>query len=137
MWVEAALHTASTLTAACVELSISLVDSDTMQNLNFTYRKKNKPTNVLSFPTSTAAELPFQFLGDLVICPEVLIKEAAQYHLTLPAHFAHIVVHGTLHLLGFDHETPEDANQMEPLETKIVMSLGYSDPYGVNHPNEC
>jgi probable rRNA maturation factor len=102
------------------------------RRLNARYRGRDKPTNVLSFPV---AELPAgppgpaRPLGDLVICPEVLRAEAREQHKSLRAHWAHLVVHGTLHLAGYDHERPADANRMERREIAVLRRLGFPNPY--------
>ena len=115
-------------------LGIACVDEPTSQQLNLTYRHKDKPTNVLSFP----AELPSHLiellderpLGDLVICIPVLLIEAQQQHKRAEAHFTHLLVHGVLHLLGYDHELGEmQATEMENLEIKILNHLGINNPY--------
>jgi probable rRNA maturation factor len=88
-----------------------------------------KPTNVLSFPASTAEQAQSGALGDLVICAPVVAAEAREQGKPLVAHWAHMVVHGTLHLLGYDHELPRAARRMEGLEVEILRGLGYHDPY--------
>lgn len=113
-------------------LSIKIVDEDEMQALNFYYRQKNKPTNVLSFPCQLPLEVRGNMLGDIAICAPVVQQEANLQAKPLEAHFAHMVVHGVLHLLGFDHENDQDASKMESLETTILETLGYKDPYGVH-----
>ncbi|MFA0812252.1 rRNA maturation RNase YbeY [Microbulbifer epialgicus] len=111
------------------ELSVRIVDEEESQQLNHQYRGKDKPTNVLSFHTDFPAELNLPLLGDLVICAPVVQKEAEQQHKTLSAHWAHMLVHGTLHLLGYDHIEDTDAVLMEKLETQLLESLGFADPY--------
>jgi probable rRNA maturation factor len=111
------------------ELGVRVVGRTESRRLNARYRGRDKPTNVLSFP---AAKLPAgaaQPLGDLVICPEVLRAEAREQHKSLRAHWAHLVVHGTLHLVGYDHERPEDANRMERREIAVLRRLGFPNPY--------
>lgn len=118
-WARAAL-------AGGGQVTIRLVDTEESRELNREYRHKDYATNVLSFPYETEPRLA----GDLVICPEVVAREAAEQGKTLDAHYAHLVVHGMLHLQGFDHETNEkDAAEMENAERKILAALGYSDPY--------
>lgn len=108
------------------QVTIRLVDAEEGRELNREYRHKDYATNVLSFPYETEPRLA----GDLVICPEVVAREAVQQGKALDAHYAHLVVHGMLHLQGFDHETNEnDAAEMENAERKILAALGYSDPY--------
>lgn len=112
------------------ELTIRVVDPAESQELNKTYRGKDKPTNVLSFPFEVPEGVPDCYLlGDLVICASVVQTEAEQQHKELLAHWAHMVVHGTLHLLGYDHVSDVDAAVMEPLEVRLLATLGYPDPY--------
>lgn len=115
-----------------VEVSVRIVDEDESCSLNRTYREKDKPTNVLSFPSGVADYLPGDEprpLGDIVICAPVVEQEAAAQGKSLDDHWAHLVVHGTLHLLGFDHETEAEAMEMEGLEREILASRGIPDPY--------
>ena len=112
------------------ELTIRIVDEEEGLELNSMYRHKEYATNVLSFP----AEMPegildIPLLGDLVICAPVVVKEAVEQHKTLEAHWAHLVIHGCLHLLGFDHEQDVDAIEMEALEKELLIKQGYPDPY--------
>jgi len=113
------------------ELNIRVVDKKEMTALNSQYRQKNKPTNVLSFPFDmpVEAEEELVFLGDIVICADVVNEEAKAQNISENYHWAHMVVHGTLHLLGYDHETDEDADIMEPEEGRILESLGFPNPY--------
>ncbi len=113
------------------ELNIRIVDTEEITELNSEYRKKNKPTNVLSFPFDMPEEVEDElaFLGDIIICAEVVNNEASEQHKSLAAHWAHMVVHGILHLLGYDHETEEDAEIMEPQEIAILATLGFPNPY--------
>lgn len=115
------------------ELCIRLVDPQESQALNHQYRGKDRPTNVLSFPferpEGLPADLPFELLGDLVICAEVVRREAAEQNKPLDHHWAHMVVHGCLHLLGYDHINDDDAEIMEQLERDILARLNISDPY--------
>ncbi|WP_066966162.1 rRNA maturation RNase YbeY [Microbulbifer sp. Q7] len=111
------------------EISLRIVNDDESQALNLQYRGKDKPTNVLSFPADIPAELGLPLLGDLVICAPVVAREAEQQHKALAAHWAHMVVHGTLHLLGYDHIEDDEAEIMESLETRILAELGVDDPY--------
>lgn len=121
-------------------LTIRVVGAAESRRLNHTWRNKDKPTNVLSFPAaplspSATGEPPrfpvkdFSELGDLAICAPVVAREAREQGKTLQAHWAHMVVHGVLHLLGFDHETDRDAEVMEARETKILAQFGFHDPY--------
>ncbi len=107
------------------EVTIRLVDADEGRALNADYRGKDYATNVLSFPYDTDPVVT----GDLVICPEVVAREAAEQNKPLAAHYAHLTVHGMLHLQGWDHENDEEAQQMEDEEREILAALGYPDPY--------
>jgi probable rRNA maturation factor len=120
------------------ELTIRIVDKQEITELNSTYRHKNKPTNVLSFPFDMPPELKDEtpILGDIIICAEVIAEEAEAQEKTLEAHWAHMVVHGTLHLLGFDHENDQDAEVMEAEEIKILQTFGFNDPYQVSEQGE-
>jgi probable rRNA maturation factor len=99
------------------------------RRLDRDYRGKDKPTNVLSFPSSPEERVATGILGDLVICAPVVAREAREQGKTLRAHWAHMVVHGTLHLLDYDHESARDARRMEALEVEILRGLGFHDPY--------
>ncbi|WP_434926966.1 rRNA maturation RNase YbeY [Shewanella sp. HL-SH8] len=116
-------------TMPAVELTIRLVEVSESQHLNHTYRGKDKPTNVLSFPFEAPAEIDLPLLGDLIICVDVVEKEAQQQDKSLEAHWAHMVIHGCLHLLGYDHIIDEEAEEMESLETQLLEHLGFTDPY--------
>lgn len=124
-WIAAALKGRR----AEVEVSLRIVDEDESQQLNSHYRGKNKPTNVLSFPADLPADVDLPLLGDLVICAPVVAREAEEQHKAPAAHWAHMVVHGTLHLLGYDHVEDADAEVMEKLEIGLLAGLGYADPY--------
>lgn len=108
------------------QVTIRLVEAEEGRELNREYRHKDYATNVLSFPYETEPRLA----GDLVICPQVVAREATEQNKTMEAHYAHLVVHGMLHLQGFDHETGEkEALKMESAERRILATLGYPDPY--------
>lgn len=107
------------------EITIRLVDADEGRTLNNDYRGKDYATNVLSFPYDREPAV----VGDLVICPEVVAREAAEQNKPLDAHYAHLTVHGMLHLQGRDHDNDEDAQAMEDEEREILAALGYPDPY--------
>ncbi|RJG51226.1 rRNA maturation RNase YbeY [Motilimonas pumila] len=111
------------------ELTVRIVDATESQALNRDYRGKDKPTNVLSFPFEAPPGIELPLLGDLVVCKSVVEQEAKQQDKTLTAHWAHMLVHGCLHLLGYDHIEDDEANIMESLETEILLSLGFNDPY--------
>lgn len=135
-WIEAALTAANTAllgAADSCELTIRIVDEAEGRELNRDYRDRDYATNVLSFPFAddlpAGVSLPVQLLGDLVICAPVLAREAAEQGKTISAHWAHLVVHGTLHLLGYDHIEPEAADAMEALEVQVLAALGIADPY--------
>jgi probable rRNA maturation factor len=111
------------------ELCIRIVDATESQQLNADYRGKDKPTNVLSFPFEAPPGLPVNILGDLAICAEIVAHEAEQQNKQLAHHWAHMVIHGTLHLLGFDHINDQDAEIMEALERELLARLDIPDPY--------
>ncbi|ALP41855.1 rRNA maturation RNase YbeY [Aeromonas schubertii] len=111
------------------EVTVRLVDEAESQDLNLTYRGKDKPTNVLSFPFEAPPGIDLPLLGDLVICRQVVEREAIEQDKPLEAHWAHMVVHGCLHLLGYDHIEDDEAEEMEQLERDIMHELGYADPY--------
>ncbi len=112
-----------------VEMTVRIVDEVESHELNLTYRGKDRPTNVLSFPFECPDEVELPLLGDLVICCQVVEREAAEQEKPLMAHWAHMVVHGSLHLLGYDHIEDDEAEEMESLETQIMQGLGFDDPY--------
>jgi len=116
------------------ELSLVLAGDKTLKSLNKEWREIDKPTNVLSFPGKDIAvgETADIMLGDIVISLETTVREAALENKTFEDHLSHLVVHGFLHLFGYDHETDEEASQMESLETKILNELGIEDPYDAN-----
>ena len=124
-WLEAAILPFQT----DAEVTVRIVDNSESQQLNFDYRGKDKPTNVLSFPFQCPPGIELPLLGDLVICAPVVEHEAAEQGKALTAHWAHMVVHGSLHLLGFDHINDDDAEQMEAEEVTILQQLGFSNPY--------
>lgn len=113
-----------------LEQTIRLVGEAESRALNSQYRAKNEPTNVLSF-TVENDYLDYECLGDLVICAPIVEQEAQQQGKPLPAHWAHMVIHGMLHLQGYDHQNAAEADEMEALEAKILSTLGYTNPYNV------
>ncbi|MBF8999795.1 MULTISPECIES: rRNA maturation RNase YbeY [Vibrio] len=111
------------------EVTIRIVDEQESHQLNFDYRGKDRPTNVLSFPFEAPPGMEIDLLGDLVICRQVVEREAKEQNTPLASHWAHMVVHGSLHLLGYDHIEDDEAEIMESLEAEIMQSMGYEDPY--------
>lgn len=111
------------------ELTVRIVDCDEIQQLNRTYRHKDKPTNVLSFPFEMPDGIELPLLGDVIVCASVVRDEAREQGKALMDHWAHMVVHGTLHLLGYDHIEDDEAEEMEGLETEILSTLGIANPY--------
>ena len=135
-WVLRAIEAAGQ--AADAEVSVRVVDSDESQALNRQYRGMDKPTNVLSFPAGTVEGLPDDapmLLGDIVVCASVVTAEAHEQGKAVADHWAHMLVHGTLHLLGYDHDTDSQAEEMETLETRILAGQGLADPYGALEQN--
>ncbi len=126
-WVDAALRGAGRRQQA--ELSIRIVDADEGRALNRDYRGKDYATNVLSFPAELPSGAPLPLIGDLAICAPVVQREAAEQGKSPRAHWAHLTIHGVLHLLGYDHQDEAEAEAMEALETRILAGLGIADPY--------
>jgi probable rRNA maturation factor len=125
-WITAALQSDELNQA---EVSVYVVDETESQQLNLQYRGKDKPTNVLSFPAEIPDEVGVPLLGDLVVCAPVVEREAREQGKTLEAHWAHMLVHGTLHLLGYDHVDDDEAEVMEALETHLITQLHFPAPY--------
>lgn len=125
-WITAALQSDELNEA---EVSVYIVDETESQELNSQYRGKDKPTNVLSFPADIPDEVGVPLLGDLVVCAPVVEREAKEQGKTLEAHWAHMLVHGTLHLLGYDHIEDDEANVMEALEIRLITQLKFPAPY--------
>jgi probable rRNA maturation factor len=123
-WLQAALHGMPETV-----LTIRIVDEDESASLNQQYRRKTGATNVLSFPADLPDEIELPLLGDLVICAPLVQTEASVQGKSIKAHWAHLVIHGTLHLLGFDHIEAAEAEEMENLETRLLQQLGFADPY--------
>ena len=128
-WTEAALagHKDD------AELTVRIVDEAESRALNHDYRGKDKSTNVLSFPFQAPPGVVINLLGDLIICAKVVTDEASQQHKPLIAHWAHMITHGCLHLLGYDHINNDEAQVMESLETEILHAQGFADPYTDDH----
>lgn len=125
-------------TSRDIEVSVRIVDAAESQALNAYYRKKDSATNVLSFPsessgTSPLNNCPINHLGDIVICDAVVRREAQEQDKDLRAHWAHMIVHGALHLLGYDHIDDDDATEMENLETQIMADLAFPPLYQYSH----
>lgn len=111
------------------ELTIRIVEIEESQQLNLQYRQKDKPTNVLSFPFEVPEGIELDLLGDLVICADIVAQEALEQNKAIKDHWAHLVIHGCLHLLGFDHIEDSDAEEMESLEVSLLSQLNINDPY--------
>lgn len=116
------------------EVTLRLVDETESRELNRQYRNKDKPTNVLSFPFEAPAGITVPLAGDLVICAPVVAREAAEQHKTSEAHWAHMVIHGLLHLQGHDHMDDDEAEVMETLEIRLLGQLGFGNPYQTEEP---
>ena len=129
-WLDITLSGYSQTFSICVRI----VDAEESQSLNSQYRGKDSPTNVLSFSFETPEyiEQEVEILGDLVVCASVVETEAKQQNKQLFEHWAHMIIHGTLHLLGFDHIKEDDAQEMEQLEKDLLFQLNISDPYNDN-----
>lgn len=133
VWVSRALRAAGKSDEA--EVSVRVVDATEMQKLNSEFRDQEKSTNVLSFPAGDIEGLPSNEdlpLGDIVVCAAVVRHEADEWGKAVADHWAHMMVHGTLHLLGFDHENDSDAAAMESLEIQILTDHGVANPYAVS-----
>ena len=124
-WVSASLSSQK----KPLEVVIRVINEDESAALNNRFRKKNVATNVLSFPADLPESLNFPLLGDLAICAQVVAREADEQNKDLDAHWAHIIIHGSLHLIGFDHEDDVDAKKMEKMETKILSEFYFPSPY--------
>jgi probable rRNA maturation factor len=125
-WVRAALAGRRT---GRVEVGIALFGEAEARRLNRDYRRKDYATNVLSFPYESARGEHSAMLGDLAICPAVVAREAREQGKPVRDHFAHLTVHGTLHLIGYDHENLREAEHMEAIERRVLAALGIADPY--------
>lgn len=131
-WAEAALAGADARLALDepYELTLRIVSPEESQQLNRDYRGKDYATNVLSFPFEAPPNVELPILGDLAICADVVKKEAEEQKKDVLAHWAHLVIHGTLHLLGYDHIEDDEAEYMEALEIRVLAGFGIADPYG-------
>ena len=129
-WVETALKNLKDN----AELTIRIVDEAEGTQLNEQWRKSKGPTNVLSFSNEGVSEIAPDLLGDIVICAPVIAREAKEQNKNNHSHWAHMVTHGVLHLAGFDHNDPEDADRMESLEINILEKLNYKNPYLSTQP---
>lgn len=129
---ECVAHTAAPLARDC-ELSVNFTDDATIRELNARWRGIDKPTNVLSFETPGPLDKRLA-LGDIVIAHETVAREAAEQDKTFEAHLTHLLIHGFLHLIGYDHEAPREAEEMEALERRIAAALGLGDPYEGSDP---
>jgi probable rRNA maturation factor len=125
-WVAAVF---TTLGRSPLALTVRVIDEEEMAKLNRRYRGRNQSTNVLSFPIGPLPGMHTDLLGDIVVCGPVVDREAAIQHKSPMGHWAHMVVHGLLHLFGYNHESDQDAIVMEALEKSVLEGLGYSDPY--------
>jgi probable rRNA maturation factor len=125
LWVEKALPTLGEE----FEVTIRIVDEEESHALNHEYRGQDKPTNVLSFPFEAPPGLELPLLGDLVICTQIVEKEAKEQDKELLHHWAHMTIHGILHLRGYDHINDDEADEMELIETQLLASLSISNPY--------
>lgn len=128
-WIRAALATRGEERG---EIAVRIVDEAEMRALNARYRHKDHATNVLAFPAELPPGIALPLLGDIVVCAPVVAREAAEQGKQPRAHWAHMLVHGTLHLLGHDHQRPRAAAAMESLEARVLASLGFPDPYRTN-----
>ena len=127
-WAQAALEGHERY----VEVGVRIVDESEIIELNQRFRKKAEPTNVLSFPFEDPPGTQTDVLGDVVVCAPIVSSQAQTEGKPLSAPWAHMVVHGIMHLRGYDHETPEEANAMEHMETRILEGLGFPDPYALS-----
>ncbi|MDQ8038958.1 MAG: rRNA maturation RNase YbeY [Rickettsiella sp.] len=124
-WINKALINRTSLT----NITLRIVNKKESIYLNETYRHKRGPTNILSFPFEPPPDVYSPLLGDLVICAELVNKEAKQQQKTRLAHWAHLIIHGCLHLIGYDHILSKEALKMETLEIQLLEELGYENPY--------
>lgn len=132
-WIKKTLSAEAEFTKSALndeyELTVRIVDKDEIKNLNNTYRHKDKSTNVLSFPFDSPPEVELPLLGDLIICHDVVLEEAEEQQKAIFEHWAHMIVHGVLHLKGYDHIEDSEAQIMEALEIQILKQLNIANPY--------
>lgn len=132
-WVSRALAHRKIQTHRACELTLRIVDTEEITQLNRNYRGKDGATNVLSFPFEYPPGIPDdpgqQILGDILICAPIMQEESLEQNKSIKAHWAHLIIHGTLHLLGYDHVDDTEAQQMEQLETQLLADLKFPDPY--------
>lgn len=131
LWIKNSLNS---LKIKIAIVNIQILGFQEMQSYNFRYRAQNKATNILSFPFEILPGMPknckdIYFLGDLIICPEILYTEAKKQHKLLDNHWCHILIHGLLHLIGYNHIEESDANEMEKMEIYLLEKFGISNPY--------
>lgn len=126
-WAELALKAE----ISSAELTILITSATEIQHLNNSYRSQNKATNVLAFPSEIpeSIKLDIPLLGDIIVCPEVILKESTELNKSLESHFALIIIHGVLHLLGYDHIDDNDAKVMQDIEVKLLNTIGFPNPY--------
>ena len=127
-WIDQSL---STLQQPASSVSVRIVPTEEMTTLNHQYREKSEPTNVLSFEDGLTDEDGRVFLGDIVLCHHVVYEESRKYQKSLPGRYAHMLIHGLLHLLGYDHQQDDDRDRMESVETELMQRQGFDDPYEV------
>jgi probable rRNA maturation factor len=131
-WIAAALEAADVEPGRDLEVAVLIADAVAIETMNREYRGKDRPTNVISFPGGPMAGQPIDAavqLGDIVLCPSIIAEEANEQGKDPEHHWAHLCVHGALHLAGFDHENDADAAVMEALEVRVLAGLGVPDPY--------
>jgi len=126
IWIKAALQGSD---RDSVSLSVRVVDEQEIADLNLRYRHKSGPTNVLSFPFEDPPGVESDELGDVIVCAPVVSREAGEQDKDPQAHWAHMIIHGVLHLRGYDHQNDDDAVEMESEETRILTRLGFPEPY--------
>lgn len=129
LWAQTALE------KQVADLTIRIVESTEIQSLNEEFRAKSTPTNVLSFPSDIPPELGLAYLGDVAVCAEIVNSEALEQGKTNDSHWAHMIIHGVLHLRGFDHIQNTDADVMEALEIDLLADLGFNNPYEITNDN--